>query len=68
MFRPEPLDIVLIVIVALLIFGPKRIPETAHAVGKAIREFKDALAGKEDRNGKQEPTLAETSPKDSEKI
>jgi sec-independent protein translocase protein TatA len=47
MFRPEPLDIVLIVLVGLLLFGASRLPETARAMGKAIREFKDALAGKE---------------------
>ena len=46
--RPEPLDIVIIALIALLIFGANRIPETARAMGEAIREFKDALAGKDD--------------------
>lgn len=48
MFRPEPLDLVLILLVALLLFGANRLPETARAMGKAIREFKDALAGKDE--------------------
>jgi TatA/E family protein of Tat protein translocase len=43
--RPEPLDIVLIVLVGLLLFGANRFPETARALGKGIRELKDALAG-----------------------
>jgi sec-independent protein translocase protein TatA len=46
MFRPEPWDIVVILLVALLFFGAKRLPETARAIGKGIREFRDALAGK----------------------
>jgi TatA/E family protein of Tat protein translocase len=57
MLRPEPLDVVLIVLVGLLLFGANRLPETARALGKGIREFKDALAGKdvesEMENGKK---------------
>ncbi len=46
MLRPEPLDIVIILVVGLLLFGANRLPETARAMGKGIREFKEALAGK----------------------
>ncbi len=45
MFRPEPLDIVLIALVAMLLFGANRLPESVRSIGKAIREFKAALAG-----------------------
>jgi sec-independent protein translocase protein TatA len=48
MFRPEPLDLVLIALVAVLIFGANRLPEVARAIGKAIRGFKEGLAGKEE--------------------
>lgn len=37
-----PLELILIFLVVLLIFGAKRIPEIARGVGKGIREFKDA--------------------------
>ncbi len=47
MLRPEPLDIVLIVLVALLIFGADRLPDAARSISKTIREFKNALAEKE---------------------
>jgi sec-independent protein translocase protein TatA len=46
MFRPEPLDIVLILLIGVLLFGANRLPETARALGKGIREFRDAIAGK----------------------
>jgi len=57
MFRPEPLDIVLILIVALLLFGANRLPETARALGKAIREFRDGVTGKDETktNGSTSP-------------
>lgn len=39
-----PLEIILIFLVILLIFGAKRIPEIARGIGKGIREFKDATS------------------------
>ncbi|MFQ5570506.1 MAG: twin-arginine translocase TatA/TatE family subunit [Rhodothermales bacterium] len=39
-----PLEIVLIFLVILLIFGAKRIPEIARGLGKGIREFKSATS------------------------
>ena len=47
MFRPEPLDLVLIAIVAKLIFCANRLPEVARSVGAAIREFKSAIDEKD---------------------
>ena len=36
-------EIVLLIVLALVLFGPKRLPEMGSAAGKAIREFKSAL-------------------------
>lgn len=38
-------SIVLIAIVALLVFGPKKLPELGKAAGKTLREFKNATKG-----------------------
>lgn len=38
-------EIFLIVLVILLLFGAKRIPDLAKGVGKGVREFKDAMSG-----------------------
>ncbi|MBN8546600.1 MAG: twin-arginine translocase TatA/TatE family subunit [Ignavibacteria bacterium] len=38
-----PLEIFLIVLVVLLLFGAKKIPELAQGVGKGMREFKRAI-------------------------
>ncbi len=61
--RFEPNDLLIILIVAILIFCSSRIPELARAVGKAIREFKDAVA----REGDKENEDEEKSLKESEK-
>jgi sec-independent protein translocase protein TatA len=43
-----PLEIVVILIIALIIFGPKRLPELGRSMGKGIREFKSSLTSDKD--------------------
>jgi sec-independent protein translocase protein TatA len=44
-----PLEIGIVLVVALLVFGPKRLPELGNSLGKGIREFKDSISGEEAR-------------------
>ncbi len=37
------LEIIVVLVIVLIIFGPKRLPELARSVGKASREFKSAI-------------------------
>jgi sec-independent protein translocase protein TatA len=39
---------IIILIVLLVIFGPKRLPEMGRSLGKGMREFKDSVTGKDD--------------------
>lgn len=40
-----PMEIVLVLVIALLVLGPKRLPEAGRSIGKGMREFKDSIAG-----------------------
>jgi sec-independent protein translocase protein TatA len=72
-----PLEIVLILIVALIVFGPKRLPELGRSMGKGIREFKNSVTGddkddddvREIESAKRETTVrAEEAPLEGEVV
>ena len=50
-----PLEIVVVLIIALVVFGPKRLPELGRSLGKGIREFRGSLGGDDDDDEKQSP-------------
>ena len=41
-------EIILLLIVILLIFGPKRVPEIGRSLGKGMREFKNSISGRDE--------------------
>jgi sec-independent protein translocase protein TatA len=49
-----PLELVVVLVIALIVFGPKRLPELGQSLGRGIREFKNSLSdesdGSEDAN------------------
>ncbi len=45
---PGPMELIVILVVALIILGPKKLPEAARSVGRGMREFKDSISGPDD--------------------
>jgi sec-independent protein translocase protein TatA len=48
-----PLELAIVLIIALVVFGPKRLPELGRSLGKGIREFRGSVSG--DGNDEPEP-------------
>jgi sec-independent protein translocase protein TatA len=49
-----PLEIVVLLIIALIVFGPKRLPELGRSLGRGIREFRGSVSG--DRHDDEGPS------------
>jgi sec-independent protein translocase protein TatA len=43
----SPMHLVIVLIIAVLVLGPKKLPEAARGLGSGIRQFKDSIEGKE---------------------
>ena len=46
-FGIGPLELIIVLVIVLLIFGPKRLPGLGRSLGSGMREFKDSLSGKD---------------------
>ncbi len=40
-----PMEMIIVAVIALLVFGPKRLPELARSLGTGMREFKQSISG-----------------------
>jgi len=56
-----PMEVAIVAVIALLILGPKKLPEAGRGLGKGMREFKDGITGK----AEEKPAAVETTSKES---
>ena len=60
-FGIGPLELVIVLVIILVIFGPKRLPQAGRALGQGFREFKDSVTGK-DKDELPEGTVETSEP------
>jgi sec-independent protein translocase protein TatA len=58
----SPWELLILALVVLLVFGPKRLPEMGRSLGKGMREFKSAITGKEDEERPEHHELPAPAP------
>ncbi len=63
MFRNPTTDLIVVLVIVLLIFGPKRLPGLGKQLGQGMREFKDSITGdsKQEESATERPELAQMS-------
>ncbi|HEY2317197.1 MAG TPA: twin-arginine translocase TatA/TatE family subunit [Solirubrobacteraceae bacterium] len=62
MFRNPGIDAIVILIIVLLILGPKRLPGIGKGLGSGMREFKEGITGEAKDDDKPELSEARTTP------
>jgi sec-independent protein translocase protein TatA len=60
-FNVGPLELVIVLVIALVILGPKRLPEVGKSIGNGMREFKDAISGNSKDDDEDEITTLKSS-------
>jgi sec-independent protein translocase protein TatA len=60
--------LVVILIILLLVFGPKRLPEMGRSLGRGMREFKDSISGGGDDEDEDERRRPEITPGDDTQV
>jgi sec-independent protein translocase protein TatA len=61
MFRNPVTDLIVVLVVALLIFGPKRLPMLGRSLGQGLKEFKDSIGG-DSKDDEERPELNAAAP------
>jgi sec-independent protein translocase protein TatA len=65
-FSVGPMELVIVLVIALLILGPKRLPEAGKSLGRGMREFKNSIAGMSGDDVEDEKTsLTASTPVDA---
>jgi sec-independent protein translocase protein TatA len=52
-----PMELIVILAIALIVLGPKKLPEVGKSLGKGMREFKDSLSGDNERDDDERPAI-----------
>ncbi len=62
-----PTELIIVLVIALVIFGPKRLPDLGRSLGHGMREFKDSISGnsKDDDDDDDEAAVIAASSKAS---
>jgi sec-independent protein translocase protein TatA len=55
-------ELLVILVIALIVLGPKKLPEAGRAMGKGMREFKDSLSGDHPDDAVDRPALRSEAP------
>lgn len=62
-----PLEIGIVLVIVLVIFGPKRLPDLGRSLGSGMREFKDSVTGDSKDDDKELPASEKAEPVHAEK-
>ncbi len=60
-----PLELIIVLVIALVVFGPKRLPDLGRSLGSGMREFKESISGNS-KDEDEEPSKLQASSTDEQ--
>ena len=64
----SPIEIIIVLVIVLIIFGPKRLPDLGRSLGSGLREFKDSVTGNKKKDDDELPAGENGEPLRAEKV
>jgi sec-independent protein translocase protein TatA len=58
----QPTHLLFVLVIALLVLGPKRLPEVGRSLGRGLRDFRSAISGEDQEHKDELPTPATAEP------
>ncbi len=59
-FNVGPLELIIVLAIALIVLGPKKLPEFGKSIGSGMREFKDSLTTSTNHDDDEDPVRAKS--------
>jgi len=56
-FNVGPMELIIVLAIALLVLGPKKLPEVGRSIGNGMREFKDSISGEDNKRDDDDRAL-----------
>ena len=56
-----PMELVIVLVIALIVLGPKRLPEVGRSLGRGMREFKESISGTDRHDDDEDDDVATTT-------
>jgi sec-independent protein translocase protein TatA len=53
-----PMELAIVLVIALIVLGPKKLPEVGRSIGRGMREFKDSISGMKVEDDAHDPEPA----------
>lgn len=54
-FNVGPMELIVVLIIALVVLGPKKLPEVGKSLGQGMRSFKESISGMADKDDEEAP-------------
>jgi sec-independent protein translocase protein TatA len=62
----QPTHLLFVLVIALLVLGPKRLPEVGRSLGRGLRDFRSAMSGEDDHAGYMTESTVDAQPEPAE--